>query len=207
MLTPQAIDVIEMALRRVSEEWYAWQDEYKRIEAALAELKEVKAVMQYADYPLDEEAALRTERQGQQVNESGLLPCPHCGNTNIKVGRYTDESEYWQLYCEDCTIMMQTVNLSETEAIFRWNRRTAPPANPVGTQWTPLPNGVHQWSEQDGVKIEGRKLEAFVRPMETFHDSFGNPHQRLLGWESVEVILPEGYAICRLTQQEGNSNE
>jgi len=175
MLTPQAIDVIEMALRRVSEEWYAWQDEYKRIEAALAELKEVKAVMQYADYPLDEEAALRTERQGQQVNESGLLPCPHCGNTNIKVGRYTDESEYWQLYCEDCTIMMQTVNLSETEAIFRWNRRTEQPAPRVpmpnwddapewAMWWAVEPDDSANWFEREPQKIlsywaEGGRIE------------------------------------------------
>ena len=189
MLTPQAIETIEAALRRVSEEWYAWQDEYKRIEAALAELKEVKAVMQYADYPLDEETALRTERQGQRYSHrNGEFLTPD--QTLEAHGTYwvwsKDEgfwTDYWGgsdgwsgfdgLYTGCCDYGP----IPEPDRLDT----PAPPANLVVTQWTPIEGLIH-------ITI-GKELDTISA-------------HRIADWE-----LGDDYAVCRRTKQEGNADE
>lgn len=67
----------------------------------------------------------------------------------------------------------------------------------MSKQWMPVPSGTLQWSHQEGIIIRDAKLEVLVRPLETFYDSFGKPHQRLLGIESVEVELPDSLRLCR----------
>lgn len=67
----------------------------------------------------------------------------------------------------------------------------------MASKYVPVEDGSYQWSEQEAAKVNGAKLEIAVRPLETFFDSFGNPYQRLLGYESVEVELPDDIRLCR----------
>jgi hypothetical protein len=69
-------------------------------------------------------------------------------------------------------------------------------------EWRPLSGGILQLSEREAVRISGNSLEVLVRPLETFYDSVGEPHQRLLMWESVSVDLPEDVRLFRRVMDE-----
>lgn len=51
-----------------------------------------------------------------------LLPCPHCGGTNLKIGNLKPFKAQMYLSCYGCLAQVVGCN-SEEQAIAAWNRR------------------------------------------------------------------------------------
>lgn len=81
--------------------------------------------------------------------------------------------------------------LARYDAALQW-LETAPAQPQPAETWRPMPDGTRQWSEQEGLIVRGKQLEVLVRP---------RVNGRLLGIESVEVILPDDLALCQRATQ------
>lgn len=60
-----------------------------------------------------------------EVDANGLLPCPFCGTSEVRVEQ--DESEtWWWINCDKCDITIEPF-VTKSIAIAMWNRRTPAP--------------------------------------------------------------------------------
>lgn len=72
-----------------------------------------------------------------EVDANGLLPCPFCGTSEVRVEQ--DESEtWWWINCDKCDITIEPF-VTKSIAIAMWNRRTPAP------QPLDMPNSVGWW--------------------------------------------------------------
>ena len=62
------------------------------------------------------------EAQRECTEKEILLPCPFCGNTNIRTSNWG----MWRCWCPECRAKSDDC-LRERDAIRRWNVRPAPP--------------------------------------------------------------------------------
>lgn len=71
-----------------------------------------------------ERRALLGDRQAQEecTRQGILLPCPLCGNTNIRTSNWG----MWRCWCPECRAKSDDC-LRERDAIKQWNTRPAPP--------------------------------------------------------------------------------
>lgn len=71
-----------------------------------------------------ERRALLGDRQAQEecTQKEILLPCPLCGNTNIRTSNWG----MWRCWCPECRAKSDDC-LRERDAIKQWNTRPAPP--------------------------------------------------------------------------------
>lgn len=214
MLTPQAIDVIEAALN--------WNKD------GLEGIDELGDTIGRIDTALAELAALRTERQGQHVIHMGeKYPSAYeqgyaHGKQDASTERqgqpmdFPDGPGWWAfegIFAQHNSEVLRTVLevVEENGKLFPsigWDIETfdqfegawtkvrlpwdtsAPPANPVGAQWVRVPDTIGEINDDD-------------LPLHYLHTNEGD----LVYLDGEWRHLPIGYAICRLTQQKGNSNE
>lgn len=71
-----------------------------------------------------ERRALLGDWQAQEecTRQEILLPCPLCGNTNIRTSNWG----MWRCWCPECRAKSDDC-LRERDAIKQWNTRPAPP--------------------------------------------------------------------------------
>ena len=71
-----------------------------------------------------ERRALLGDRQAQEecTRHGIVLPCPLCGNTNIRTSNWG----MWRCWCPECRAKSDDC-LRERDAIKQWNVRPAPP--------------------------------------------------------------------------------
>ena len=71
-----------------------------------------------------ERCALLGDRKAQEecTRQGILLPCPLCGNTNIRTSNWG----MWRCWCPECRAKSDDC-LRERDAIKQWNTRPAPP--------------------------------------------------------------------------------
>lgn len=96
-----------------------------------------------------------------EVDANGLLPCPFCGTSEVRVEQ--DESEtWWWINCDKCDITIEPF-VTKSIAIAMWNRRTPAPhlASPK-VQPLDMPDGPGWWAHDDS----GR--QQFVVHLPTF---------------------------------------
>ena len=62
------------------------------------------------------------EAQRECMEKEILLPCPFCGNTNIRTSNWG----MWRCWCPKCRAKSDDC-LRERDAIRKWNVRPAPP--------------------------------------------------------------------------------
>lgn len=76
-----------------------------------------------------ERRALLGDRQAQEeyTRNGVVLPCPFCGNTNIRTSNWG----MWRCWCPECMAKSDDC-LRERDAIKQWNTRPAPP---IGRCW------------------------------------------------------------------------
>lgn len=76
-----------------------------------------------------ERRALLGDRQAQEEcsRQGVLLPCPFCGNTNIRTSNWG----MWRCWCPKCGAKSDDC-LRERDAIRQWNVRPAPPIGRCG---------------------------------------------------------------------------
>lgn len=55
-------------------------------------------------------------------NQIPLLPCPHCGSTQIQSRPYTGER--WHVYCAAGGCGASVSRMSQQDAEYSWNKRT-----------------------------------------------------------------------------------
>lgn len=63
--------------------------------------------------------------------------------------------------------------------------------------WLPVEDGQHEFSTQEGVRINGSEFEARVIPIIEREDNEGNSKKVMLGMEAVIIELPPGIRLCR----------
>jgi len=80
------------------------------------------------------------EAQRECMEKEILLPCPFCGNTNIRTSNWG----MWRCWCPECRAKSDDC-LRERDAIRRWNTRPAPPIGRCGEckYWGGRVCGVH----------------------------------------------------------------
>ena len=76
-----------------------------------------------------ERRALLGDKEAQkQCTEKGIvLPCPFCGNKNIRTSNWG----MWRCWCPECFGKSED-SLRERDAIKQWNTRHAPPIGRCG---------------------------------------------------------------------------
>lgn len=62
------------------------------------------------------------EAQQECTKKRIVLPCPFCGNKNIRISNWG----MWRCWCPECLGKSED-NLRERDAIKHWNTRPAPP--------------------------------------------------------------------------------
>lgn len=67
------------------------------------------------------------EAQRECTEKEILLPCPFCGNTNIRTSNWG----MWRCWCPKCRAKSDDC-LRERDAIRQWNVRPAPPIGRCG---------------------------------------------------------------------------
>ena len=67
------------------------------------------------------------EAQRECMEKEILLPCPFCGNTNIRTSNWG----MWRCWCPECRAKSDDC-LRERDAIRKWNVRPAPPIGRCG---------------------------------------------------------------------------
>jgi Lar family restriction alleviation protein len=77
------------------------------------------------------------------VSPEELLPCPHCGGTNIVGPMYCEYSgdahkPHTWIECEDCPAFMEVWTPEVADAIAAWNRRATAPSGAKVPQWQPI---------------------------------------------------------------------
>ena len=79
--------------------------------------------------PIKERRALLGDAEAQrECTEKGIvLPCPFCGNTNIRTSNWG----MWRCWCPECRAKSDDC-LRERDAVKHWNTRPAPPIGRCG---------------------------------------------------------------------------
>ena len=76
-----------------------------------------------ADKELIRRALLGSREAQQESTEKRIaLPCPFCGNKNIRISNWG----MWRCWCPECLGKSED-SLRERDAIKHWNTRPAPP--------------------------------------------------------------------------------
>ena len=77
---------------------------------------------------LERRALLGDAEAQRECTEKGIvLPCPFCGNTNIRTSNWG----MWRCWCPKCMAKSDDC-LRERDAIRQWNVRHAPPVGRCG---------------------------------------------------------------------------
>lgn len=75
------------------------------------------------DKELIRRALMGDEQAQQECTEKGIvLPCPFCGSENIIISNWG----LWRVWCQEC-LGKSDDQLSQADAIRKWNTRPAPP--------------------------------------------------------------------------------
>ena len=80
------------------------------------------------DKELVHRALMGDEQAQQECTEKGIvLPCPFCGSENIVISNWG----LWRVWCQAC-LGKSDDQLSQADAIRKWNTRPAPPVGRCG---------------------------------------------------------------------------
>ena len=80
------------------------------------------------DKELIRRALMGDEQAQQECTEKGIvLPCPFCGSENIVISNWG----LWRVWCQAC-LGKSDDQLSQADAIRKWNTRPAPPVGRCG---------------------------------------------------------------------------
>ena len=80
------------------------------------------------DKELIRRALLGSREAQQECTEKRIaLPCPYCGNKNIRISNWG----MWRCWCPECLGKSED-SLRERDAIKHWNTRPAPPIGRCG---------------------------------------------------------------------------
>lgn len=103
------------------------------------------------DKELIRRAMLGDQEAQAQCTEKGIaLPCPFCGSENIVISNWG----LWRVWCQVC-LGKSDDQLSQADAIRKWNTRPAPPVGRCGDcKWSRQP------TEQDYIEI-GRDVLSY----------------------------------------------
>lgn len=80
------------------------------------------------DKDLIRRALLGDQEAQKECTEKGIvLPCPFCGSENIVISNWG----LWRVWCQAC-LGKSDDQLSQADAIRKWNTRPAPPVGRCG---------------------------------------------------------------------------